>query len=64
MKVFYGSIDPPLYQLLKGKGTPLSVNNLGTVNCRELVPNLEKKVDAPFPERNCLTGEYQIVGPL
>ena len=32
MKVLYVSIDPSLYQPLKTKGTPQSVNNLRTVN--------------------------------
>ena len=31
IKVFDVSIDSPLYQLLKGKRTPRSVYNLGTV---------------------------------
>ena len=39
--VFYVSTDPPLYHLLTRKGTPSSVNNVGTVNCGGLLGFLE-----------------------
>ena len=39
MKVFDVSIDPLLYQLLKEKGTPRMVSNLGAVNWQGLLGN-------------------------